>query len=817
MPDPSKPIPRRSWQGPRLPGSKSATDKQARMRKIYILGAVILALAATVAGLLFYLREPPRPTIVVLRIDQYRDARVPVSPWAVQDRNALRNLGMQEKNTFTSQERELLKQELADLGKKQPRDQPLVIYLCAYAAVQDDGTVAILPADANLGDQKTWLPFKDVLAALQNCPVKHRLLLLDLAVPCVEPRAGLLAANVPEKLKPVLETAVKDDGNLLVLASCGPGQASLASEEFGHTVFAHFIVEGLAGRADGFPNKKTDNRVTVRELVDYVTMQVDRWAYDNLGLRQTPEFFGNSATDYELTGTDDKKQPEATSLPSEYPSFLQNGWAERDKWWAERRRPTPPKLIGRLERALLNADEHWRKGEDAATIERRLKSETDEIQAERNKAIGPPDTSEPGSLAEAVARGQKPPDGPIKEPLRQLKELGTTWARVNRPAKPEDKPTDRDRDQLKADGAAFLKKYGEKPFDLAWTVFEAALEDKALRVDHLLCWCELVKAEDSPYKEIRFLNQLAKLQVTKPDEFPAAASVALQMAKRAEEVETLNPVKQDWLAAKYAEARQRREAAEKLLFSANPADRARAGKPAEDAFQAFDDLYARLELLQKAQRTRDEALVFLPGYPPCLEQYPDKMAAWSAAVQNAGDLQEMLSKTPKPEQVDDMLKEVRKTESTLRTGLENLSAPLNEAAAPGRFNDRRAFREADAREMRALLRLSALTASQRKTIWTQAREGAGKLNAKFAQSAANAETLQPPNEPRAVREERDRALMRARVSLALLRLDGAADVKNVDDACKDVEAAPQEEAKWEALRRQLRQAWKQHDAGAARR
>src|SRR5262249_27972810 len=152
--------------------------------------------------------------------------------------------------------------------------------------------------------------------AIQQSPPKRRLLLLDLALPCVEPQAGLLAANVPERLKSVLETAVKDDPNLQILTSCAPGQGSLASEEPGHTVLAHYVIQGLAGGADGFPNKDKDTRVTVRELVGYVTMQVDRWVFHNTGLRQTPEFFG-SAPDFELTGTESMKAPQVAPLPAE--------------------------------------------------------------------------------------------------------------------------------------------------------------------------------------------------------------------------------------------------------------------------------------------------------------------------------------------------------------------------------------------------------------------------------------------------------------------------------------------------------------------
>ena len=374
--------------------------------------------------------------------------------------------------------------------------------------MQDDGTVAILPADAKLDAATTWLPVKEVLAAIQQSPVKKRLLLLDLALPCVEPKAGLLTVNVPERLKPVLETAVKDDKDLQILAACSPGQTSLASEELGHTVFAHYIIQGLAGRADGFPNKTPNTRVTVRELVDNVTMQVDRWAYHNTGLRQTPEFFGSTTTDYELTGTDGKTVPEAAPLPGEYPAFLMDGWTERDQWWKDRVR-TPPEQITSLENTLIHADARWRKGDDAATVESDLKSALRDLQRDRRATIGPPDSSEPRSLAEAMARGQKPPEGSMIETLRQLRELGDQWALVKQP-KPNEKPSEMAVERLTKKMQEYAKKFDGKPFDFAWTIFAAALKDTGLRSEYVRCWCELLRPEGKPlppYAEIQYLKK----------------------------------------------------------------------------------------------------------------------------------------------------------------------------------------------------------------------------------------------------------------------------------------------------------------------
>ena len=46
--------------------------------------------------------------------------------------------------------------------------------------------------------------------------------------------------------------------NLVVLCSSDEGQQSLASNEFGQSIFAHFAIEGLKGAADQKPNGDDD-------------------------------------------------------------------------------------------------------------------------------------------------------------------------------------------------------------------------------------------------------------------------------------------------------------------------------------------------------------------------------------------------------------------------------------------------------------------------------------------------------------------------------------------------------------------------------
>src|SRR5947209_4122918 len=110
MGDVSPPRDARHWQGPNA--RKKAGRPTGRSRRPLILGLsfVILALAGVLAGFLFFLHGSPDPLLVVIRIDQYRDPLLPVSPWGDQDRAALRDTNLKERGAFTSQERQLLLQ-----------------------------------------------------------------------------------------------------------------------------------------------------------------------------------------------------------------------------------------------------------------------------------------------------------------------------------------------------------------------------------------------------------------------------------------------------------------------------------------------------------------------------------------------------------------------------------------------------------------------------------------------------------------------------------------------------------------------------------
>jgi uncharacterized caspase-like protein len=85
---------------------------------------------------------------------------------------------------------------------------------------------------------------------------------------------------------------------MAVLASCKQGQQSWEWPEEGRSVFTHFLLEALSGKAD-FDGK---GFVTVSDASRYVTDCVKAWAVDH-GVPQTPTLQYTVAGDIVLIKT----------------------------------------------------------------------------------------------------------------------------------------------------------------------------------------------------------------------------------------------------------------------------------------------------------------------------------------------------------------------------------------------------------------------------------------------------------------------------------------------------------------------------------
>jgi hypothetical protein len=807
MGDPPKP---RTW---RESLQQSADQRpHSRQRKALLVAASMLALAGVLAAFFLYPRAAPRPYFVAIVIDQYRETdrhgnlRFPVSAWSAQDREALGALGWAGHGTFTSQLHDLLLRELTSLRESRSADQPLVLYLSAYATTRDDGVVCLLPADARLDDPTTWLPFRDILDLIQACPSRHKLLLLDVMKPLTDARAGLLSTEVAEPLRPLLE-GLKEEKGLHVLCACSPGQVSLASEELGHSAFVYYLLEGLAGKADGqLEGKKPDGLVSVKELAAYVRRQVQTWAWLTQAASQTPVLYGPE-NDFSLTLVEKDRLVEPDPLEKEYPKFLSKGWERRDAWRSDVLRPVPADLLCQMDATLLRAEERWRGGVEAGEVERALAERLTTLERHRQRQSGTVSTTAPRSLAEALRQGAKPPEEGLPEARRQLKELALLYQQVQVP-----KPNEKDAAKLKEDTEALRKKFADKPFDLAWTIFRVAVEEDALAQATLRCWYELLRPLP-PYAEVRFLQRLlTDLKIDKPENWPAeAVSAALRVTELAEQVEANKGPFRTWVADLDTKAARERQTGEELLFAKETAARSRAVGVLNEARQDYAMLNAYLTTLHGAQRSLWEAQIELPGSVRYLERQPDQEASWLLALRETRTVQDMLAQPPPAGKLEETVRLLGEHASVLRNGLNTLRQPIEPDRLRRWIAQRSQATAADFLQTGALLLQPRLSARERADLWKAYRSITASLQEE-AGTRSVATNVPGFDASKALRQEREQALLRARLSAGLLRLTGAAEANKVELAVQTTATAPSELGAWKALRQALRQAWKSQEA-----
>jgi von Willebrand factor type A domain len=166
--------------------------------------------------------------------------------------------------------------------RKSGSQRALVLFLALHGAADDEPYF--------LFEDHGKLSLNDLLKSLADVEASDAsiLLVIEPALASSYWPAGLLHNDFPEKLK-AMEGEIKEKHpNLLILCACGKGQVSWASEEWRQTVFTHFLMERLQGAAGADENQ----RISVRELYEYVLSKVESWSRQNRGVTQTPMLLG---------------------------------------------------------------------------------------------------------------------------------------------------------------------------------------------------------------------------------------------------------------------------------------------------------------------------------------------------------------------------------------------------------------------------------------------------------------------------------------------------------------------------------------------
>src|SRR5688572_14648156 len=114
-----------------------------------------------------------------------------------------------------------------------------------------DGKSYFCPSEADdESPAETMIAVDDIYKKFESCPAALKLMVVDACRD--DPRPPSRKSATPDAdLKNFGGAFQRPPDGLVVLSSCGPGQKSYEDEEFKHGVFMHYVLQGLAGEADG--------------------------------------------------------------------------------------------------------------------------------------------------------------------------------------------------------------------------------------------------------------------------------------------------------------------------------------------------------------------------------------------------------------------------------------------------------------------------------------------------------------------------------------------------------------------------------------
>ncbi len=211
---------------------------------------------------------------VVVGVSKYKDARIPALSVSDKDARSIAELLKTQKNLFKDihvsllvnedATEEALKDEFIYKLRKAGKDDTVIIFLSGHGVddPKSPGEFFFLPYDANsekvalrgIHMNRQW--FTD------RYDSKRVLIIADAC------HAGGFAGRGAKRLPPSLDKLMsqfKESEGRVFISSSRADELSNESPEFGHSLFTHFLLEGLSGKA-----ADQEGVVSLKALYDYV-------------------------------------------------------------------------------------------------------------------------------------------------------------------------------------------------------------------------------------------------------------------------------------------------------------------------------------------------------------------------------------------------------------------------------------------------------------------------------------------------------------------------------------------------------------------
>ncbi len=385
---PSPPI-EAAWRTRQTAARQGLPWWKSRGARLGFVTAALLLVAAGIVAVVLWWRPLKKFHLVAISAAYENNLFVPPNIWGRNSVDEFIRLAETEWTQGSAPPKEVrldnhpsaIEEALVEKASKK-----IVVFVSAHGVARlKDGDLVpyLVPQEDDLRTEETLYPLDRLLEALAKLPKDTaKLLLLDVTGVGAHWPLGQLHNNFARALAGRAQR-INGIPNLVVLSSSDVDQLSWASPEWGQTYFAHFVLEGLKGAADGAATGHRNGRVDALELFHYVRAEVQRWVWHNRARWQTPVLFGDDqrAQSLELVACGDYR----AELPDLRSQALPgnegvNDYKELQRSWEkceELRQASPhpaayaPHLWRRYLDVLLRAEQLWRNG-DTATAKKLL-------------------------------------------------------------------------------------------------------------------------------------------------------------------------------------------------------------------------------------------------------------------------------------------------------------------------------------------------------------------------------------------------------------------------------------------------------------
>jgi formylglycine-generating enzyme required for sulfatase activity len=275
--------------------SSVACYNRSMDRRTVLLGSLGFGLPGA-----FAFQAPGKSVCLMIGVEKYSNSRVSSLQYAAKDVTAVAKVletkfgftdvrvlttdATNEKDKPTSTNVIKAVNQLVQI--LEPADS-LVFYFSGHGIVRDGKTYLATqdadPSDPLLLDRST-VSLELLQAKLKRLKARQVILILDACRNDPDKGKGdsdnKRSALFSKDLVSVAENVSSSSGgSSAILFACSEGERAYEEEEFGHSVFTKFLLDGLNGKASSF---------SVDDVVAYASDQVRKWARDN-GNKQSPD------------------------------------------------------------------------------------------------------------------------------------------------------------------------------------------------------------------------------------------------------------------------------------------------------------------------------------------------------------------------------------------------------------------------------------------------------------------------------------------------------------------------------------------------